>query len=89
MAALEVQEIDRRTEMSETMMMGLRLLQEGVPEARFARRFGVSMDEVYHDEIQAAIAEGLLERAEVEGAPCLRLTRRGHLLGNRVFVRFV
>jgi oxygen-independent coproporphyrinogen-3 oxidase len=88
-AAIEVQTIDRRTEMSETMMMGLRLLREGVPEARFRGRFGVSMDEVYSNEIDAAIAEGLLERATSEGQPCVRLTRRGHLLGNRVFERFV
>jgi oxygen-independent coproporphyrinogen-3 oxidase len=75
--------------MSETMMMGLRLLQEGVSDARFRQRFGVSMKDVYPDEIEAAIAEGLLERSAVGGAFRLRLTRRGHLLGNRVFVRFV
>ncbi len=75
-------------------MMGLRLLQEGVSEARFRRRFGVSMEGVYRAEIEGAIAEGLLERVPLgdgdsEGAYRLRLTRRGHLLGNRVFVRFV
>ena len=46
---------------------------------------GVSPDEVYHDEIEAAMAEGLLEQT----AGRLRLTTKGHLLGNRVFVRFV
>jgi len=88
-AAVEAHEIDRKTEMSETMMMGLRLLQEGVSDARFRQRFGVSIEDVYHDEIEAAIAEGLLERATPDGQMRLRLTRRGHLLGNRVFVRFV
>jgi oxygen-independent coproporphyrinogen-3 oxidase len=93
-AAVEIQEIDRRTAMSETMMMGLRLLQEGVSDARFRQRFGVSLEDVYHAEIEAAIAEGLLERgassgATGEGVNGVRLTRRGHLLGNRVFVRFV
>jgi oxygen-independent coproporphyrinogen-3 oxidase len=94
-AADEIQAIDARLEMSETMMMGLRLLQEGVSEARFRRRFGVSPEDVYHDEIEAAVAEGLLERvAQPTGAGPggeirLRLTRRGHLLGNRVFMRFV
>jgi len=78
-------EIDVQTEMSETMMMGLRLLQEGVSDARFRQRFGVSLDEVYHDQIEAAVSEGLLEWS----TECLRLTHRGHLLGNRVFVRFV
>ena len=39
--------------------------------------------------VTAARAEGLLEWAESGEGRCLRLTRRGRLLGNRVFVRFV
>jgi oxygen-independent coproporphyrinogen-3 oxidase len=89
-AADEVQAIDARLEMSETMMMGLRLLQGGVSDDRFEQRFGVSVEDIYHDEIEAAVAEGLLERIATPGGKIrLRLTRRGHLLGNRVFLRFV
>ena len=88
-AAVEIHEIDGKTEMSETMMMGLRLLQEGVSDARFRERFGVSLDDVYGAEIAAAIGEGLLEWAGTGDTRRLRLTQRGHLLGNRVFVRFV
>jgi len=81
----EVETIDLSLEMAETMMMGLRLLQEGVSFERFERRFGVSMMKVYGAEIAAAVGDGLLERT----ADRVRLTQRGALLGNRVFVRFV
>lgn len=81
----EAEIIDPSLEMAETMMMGLRLLQEGVSFDRFERRFGVEMLEVYGAEIAGAVGDGLLERT----ADRVRLTRRGALLGNRVFVRFV
>lgn len=81
----EAEIIDPSLEMAETMMMGLRLLQEGVSFDRFERRFGVEMLEVYGAEIAGAVGDGLLERT----ADRVCLTRRGALLGNRVFVRFV
>ena len=70
--------------MAETMMLGLRL-SEGVSFAGFARRFGVSMMEVYCVEISALSDLGLVEIDYDR----LRLTRRGRLLGNEVFQRFV
>lgn len=73
------------TEMRETMMMGLRLTREGVSEDRFKKRFGLSIDDMFADEIQELVDLGLLEW--VEGV--LRLTVEGRLLGNQVFGRFV
>ena len=84
-AVAEVEAIDRRIEMSETMIMGLRLLQEGVSFERFERRFGLGMEEVYGREIAGLAARGLLERTS-QG---VRLARRGRLLGNQVFVEFL
>jgi oxygen-independent coproporphyrinogen-3 oxidase len=81
----EVETIDPSLEKAETMMMGLRLLQEGVSFDRFERRFGVSMLGIYGAEIAGAVDDGLLECT----ADRVRLTRRGALLGNRVFLRFV
>ena len=46
-AVVEVEEIDRALEMGETLMLGLRLIEEGVERARFKERFGVELDEVY------------------------------------------
>jgi oxygen-independent coproporphyrinogen-3 oxidase len=77
--------IDPRLNMGETMMMGLRLLEEGVSFARFERRFGVPMDGVYGAEIAGLVERGLLERTPER----VRLTPRGYLLGNQVFAQFL
>jgi len=76
------EDIGRELEMGETMMLGLRLT-EGVSFARFEARFGVKMNEVYSKELGELA--GLIEVDEVG----VRLTRRGWLLGNRVFAAFL
>ena len=79
------EEIDEPLAMGETMMLGLRLVQEGVPFAAFEHRFGRSLLDVYGEEVATLEQAGLLE--------CLpdrvRLTRRGWLLGNQVFQQFL
>jgi oxygen-independent coproporphyrinogen-3 oxidase len=80
-----VEVIDEALAMGETMMLGLRLLEEGVLLSRFAARFGRSLLGVYRDELVVLQAEGLLERRPER----VRLTRRGRLLGNLVFARFL
>jgi oxygen-independent coproporphyrinogen-3 oxidase len=67
------------------MMMGLRLVQEGVSAAAFAARFGEKLDTVFHAEISELVALGLL----AWHGDALKLTRRGVMLGNRVFMQFV
>ena len=81
----EIETLDRALERAETMIMGLRLLHEGVSFERFRRRFGVSLKEAYGQQIQGLVARGLLERLPDR----LRLTEKGHLLGNQVFVEFL
>lgn len=85
-AADWVERIDRQTAMAEMMIMGLRLTEEGVSDSDFARRFGASLDSVYGKVIAPLEAAGLLVR---EPAGRLRLTRRGRLLGNQVFMAFL
>ena len=72
--------------MSEFMMTGLRLTQEGVTEKEFQSRFGQSVFDVYGREIEELLNLGLIENGN-EGR--IRITKRGRLLGNQVFVRFV
>ena len=86
--AEEISEIDRFREMQETMMMGLRLLREGVSAARFSARFGEEMETVFSAEIEQFLAEGLTAWSD-QPEKALRLTERGTLLGNRVFGAFV
>jgi putative oxygen-independent coproporphyrinogen III oxidase len=85
-------------DMSEFMMIGLRLTQAGVSSAEFEKRFGKSLQEEYGKEINELLNFGLIEKTEspsllmAEGrgeGDLLRLTQRGRLLGNQVFMRFV
>ena len=86
-----------RVEMQETMLLGLRLTHEGVSPETFHIRFGRDLMDVFGKEINELIQLGLLEwgysplpLGEGPGVrDVIRLTRRGRLLGNQVFMRFV
>jgi oxygen-independent coproporphyrinogen-3 oxidase len=89
--------------MSEFMMTGLRLTQQGVREEEFQNRFGRSLHEVYGKEIAQLLKVGLIEWIKISPLPLtlratqtkreegvgLRLTKRGRLLGNQVFMKFI
>ncbi len=76
--------IDEALEMSETMIMGLRLC-EGVSLEDFEERFGLPLTEAYEAQIRVLVSQGLLDM----NGRGLRLTPRGRLLGNEVFERFL
>jgi oxygen-independent coproporphyrinogen III oxidase len=80
-----VEEIDERTAMGETMMLGLRLLEDGVSEQSFARRHHVSLFAQFEPQIAQLTSTGLLE-ANDHG---VRLSRRGALLANAVCAEFL
>ncbi len=84
-ATVEAHAIDRPAEIGETMMMGLRLTREGVSDQDFTRRFGQSLSEVFGPQVNKFTGLKLLEW---EGDR-LRLTQRGRLLGNQVFMEFI
>jgi oxygen-independent coproporphyrinogen-3 oxidase len=75
-----------KDDMSEFMMTGLRLTQEGVSVSEFNARFGTSMQVVFGKEIDELLKLGLIEKGHEEN---LKLTKHGRLLGNQVFMRFV
>ncbi|MDD5467387.1 MAG: radical SAM family heme chaperone HemW [Anaerolineales bacterium] len=87
-ATTHIQAVDRVAEIGETMMMGLRLTQEGVQASAFEGRFGEALETKFGRQIADLVAKGLLEWASAPGER-LRLTQRGRLLGNQVFVNFV
>ncbi len=77
--------VDPPAEIAETMMMGLRLVEEGISAQNFEERFGQRLEQVFAPQIQRLTAMGLVEW----NGERLRLTPRGRLLGNRVFREFV
>lgn len=73
------------TTMAETMMLGLRLLQEGVDADAFRVRHGVDLSSHYGPVIDELVVLGLLRWSERR----LTLTPRGLMLANDVCARFV
>jgi oxygen-independent coproporphyrinogen-3 oxidase len=79
-----------KDDISEYMMTGLRLIREGVNDQEFQIRFGRPILQVYPDQIDELLKLGLIENSGgVDSSGTFRLTQRGRLLGNQVFMRFV
>ncbi len=79
-------EIDPYTAMQETMMVGLRLVSEGVSIKEFKKRFSASPLEIFDKEIEFLEKKHLLE---IVDGDIIRLTKNARLLGNQVFLQFV
>ena len=77
--------ISLEMEMGETMMLGLRLLDEGVDFGRFQARFGIDLRLRFADELRELNQIGLIETSSER----VTLSDRGRLLGNQVFLRFL
>ncbi len=77
--------IDKFTEMQETIMVGLRLTEEGVSIKNFINRFGKVPQEIFSNEIDELVKMKLIEMEN----ECIHLTKKGILLGNLAFQRFV
>ncbi len=88
-AAVNQHKQSPQDDMSEYMMTNLRLTNAGVTESDFRLRFGSGLSDVYPEEIEGLIRVGLLEKMTSVDAEVIRLTKRGRLLGNQVFMRFV
>jgi oxygen-independent coproporphyrinogen-3 oxidase len=87
-ATFKITPVDVDTEIGETMMMGLRLVLEGVSNHVFQQRYGIDLFHRFGDQINRLIGFGLLEWTGEEN-DILRLTYRGRLLGNQVFKEFI
>jgi oxygen-independent coproporphyrinogen-3 oxidase len=74
-------------QLQEHLMVSLRLTQEGVSIPEFTERYHLDMIKAFDQQISRLKRQGLLEI--VDNGTRLRLTRRGRLLGNRVFAEFI
>ncbi|MCC6805153.1 MAG: radical SAM family heme chaperone HemW [Anaerolineae bacterium] len=84
-ATAEAVTVDRAGEISETLIMGMRLTREGISRPGFVERFGVDLLDVHGEVIQRYTDRGLLS----VDAERVRLTDAGRLLSNVVFREFV
>ena len=71
--------------MTETIILGLRLVHDGLDCAAFERRFGRSVYKVYGNQIDQLAQQGLLRKNQDR----LYLTEKAYLVSNRVFVQFM
>ena len=81
--------LDRPTSMAEHMLLGLRLVREGVSASAFAARFNTSLRGQYAKAIAYGLERDLLEWVEAPDGSRLRLTRPGRFLANQVMVQFM
>lgn len=83
--ASNIETIDQRTAMGETMMLGLRLLGDGISTSEFRLRHGRPITEVYGTLLARFSDLGLIEVNDAR----VRLTHRGSLLANSVCAEFL
>ncbi len=91
-AAVNQHKQTQQDDISDYMINNLRLTNAGVAESDFRERFGVGLLDVFGKEVEELIRLGLLEKKTSEfskNSEVYRLTKRGRLLGNQVFVKFV
>ena len=70
--------------MSETIFLGLRLLK-GLNLVKFQERFGLDLVSTFTAEVEELSKLGLIKQTD----ETLRLTTKGLMLSNQVFVKFV
>ncbi|NWF68796.1 MAG: radical SAM family heme chaperone HemW [Chloroflexi bacterium] len=77
--------VDRENEIAETLIMGLRLTQEGIQRAAFRERFGEDLLAIHGATLEKYARYGLLE---ITGQS-VRITAKGRLLSNMLFRELV
>lgn len=80
----EKETLDQKKSMGESLMLGLRMLR-GINLRDFERRFGTSVDSEFGEKIRKLRDEQLLEYTD----EVLKLTRKGILYSNEVFVELI
>jgi putative oxygen-independent coproporphyrinogen III oxidase len=72
-------------EISETLFLGLRVINPGLEHNRFYQRYGVTPEEIYPAVFDKHVGLGLLQKDETSWS----LSPKGLSLGNEVFADFV
>lgn len=88
-AILNYFELTLEIQKAETIMMGLRLTEEGLNLQSFKNRFDVDFEDIYRLEIDDLIQKKLIQKSIYQNQRSIRLTRKGRLLGNQVFEKFL
>jgi len=82
--AVESEKLDRINSLAETLTQGLRL-RNGIDLAALSERYGVDVERMYRPKLDALEGRGLIAIAHTD----IRLTHRGLLLANDVFLELL
>ncbi|MEA4812950.1 MAG: radical SAM family heme chaperone HemW [Anaerolineaceae bacterium] len=88
-AQVWVKENDQLTEMRETMMLGFRLVEEGINLKLFRERYAEDAEKRFAKEIAYLKRRGLIEKINGGLGPRLRLREEAVAVANQVFEEFV
>lgn len=77
--------LERKDEIAETLIMGLRLTQEGIQRDAFQQRFGDDITTIFPEVIAKYQKHGLLDVDKT----CMRLTKEARLVSNMILREFV
>jgi len=80
----DITPLSREDAMAESIFLGLRM-SDGVHYAEFEKEFGIGLPDVFGPELELLQKQGLLSKDSER----IRLTRRGMLLSNQVFQKFL
>ena len=75
---------DIKTKMSDTMIMGLRL-DSGINLDEFEEKFQIKIEKIFPGKIDNLISENLINKKNNQ----IKLSDKGKLLGNEVFINFL
>ena len=75
---------DFKTQMSDTLIMGLRL-DSGINISEFEHKFQIRIEEIFPGKINKLISENLITKQNNQ----IKLSAKGKLLGNEVFINFL
>ncbi|MFL2746320.1 MAG: radical SAM family heme chaperone HemW [Dehalococcoidia bacterium] len=75
---------DVKTKMSDTMIMGLRL-DSGINLDEFEEKFQIKIEKIFPGKIDKLISENLINKKNNQ----IKLSDKGKLLGNEVFINFL
>jgi oxygen-independent coproporphyrinogen III oxidase len=77
--------VDEDTEISETIMVGMRLTEEGIQRKTFFERFGVDVYEIRKPTIDKYVGLGMV----LLDADCVRFSQAGRLLSNLILSELI
>ncbi len=86
-AVIQTSHLSPWERIQENMMVSLRLTQEGVSVSDLSQRYNANVLELFSAQISRLTRQGLVEL--IEDGNQLKLTRKGRLFGNRVFLEFI